>query len=114
MQALGLSMRQYKDPASTISEMLEHSSRVPESAVRITPMTTPSVASAVHPCNAGSAAIRSELGPGCINEPGWCLAYSGLSRPAYQSGELRDIPLWLDLDELESSESQDLGDGVHG
>jgi hypothetical protein len=25
VQALGLSMRQYKDPASTISEMLEHS-----------------------------------------------------------------------------------------
>ena len=39
------------------------------------------------------------------------LACSG---PAYQSSELRDIPLWLDLDELESSKSQDLGDGLHG
>ena len=42
VQALGLSMRQYKGPASTVSEMLEHSSRVPESAVRITPINTPS------------------------------------------------------------------------
>jgi hypothetical protein len=42
VQALGLSMRQHKDPASTISEMLEHSTRVPESALRITPMSTPS------------------------------------------------------------------------
>ena len=42
VQVLGLSMRQYKDPASIISEMLEHSTRVAESAVRITPMSTPS------------------------------------------------------------------------
>ncbi len=46
VQAPGLSMRQDKDPASIISEMLEHPTRVPESADRITPMTTPSSASA--------------------------------------------------------------------
>ena len=42
------------------------------------------------------------------------LCASGLTRRAYKSCELSDIPLRLDLNELKSSKGQDPGDRVHG
>jgi hypothetical protein len=51
---------------------------------------------------------------GFIVETSRALCASGLSRRAYKSDELSDVPLRLDLNVLKSSKGQDSGDCAHG